>query len=948
MIITGSDLATLPETLHGELLAGIDALPADAFERAAGRWGRDALLRTLAFSEFARKALVADAEALLAESEHSPSQLLQVFTAELEACAEYDRAMQALRRFRRRFMLRLLLDEVAGHGDTQATIVCLSALADACIRIACDVSRCRLEYRFGTLRNGRGEAIPLVVVGMGKLGGHELNFSSDVDLVFLYPEAGCSDGRRSADAQEYCLRWSQLVVALLDEVTADGFVFRVDTRLRPFGDSGPPVCSYASLESYLLKHARPWERYAYVKARVCNLDDHHPAAMMLMQELVNPFVYRAYLDYGLLESLRDVHERIHAEQRGLDHNVKLGRGGIREVEFIVQSLQLLRGGRQPELKTQSLLDALRSAAGSAELPGDTADRLLEAYLFLRRVENLLQARADQQTHSLPVAESARAGLAVAMACADWTTLAAELAAHRRVVQAEFERVARKKQDSSSPALQALWESDSDLQHWQAALDGMADSERIAGMLVEFHDHVDRQRLEQTALERLAEFVPTLIDIAAGSDHPAVVVGRCLPILRQVLRRSAYIALLNENRAVAERLCRLVESSGYVVEQVSAFPALLDVLFDPREWSEPPSRDSLAAELEEALADIIADDSEALTEALARFQRSSLFRIAVAEISGALPLMKTSDSLSWLAEAVLEAALSIARSDLQRRHGRPCFRDDEGRDREAGFAVIAYGKLGGLELSYGSDLDLVFLHNSRGSRQQTSGHKCIENSVYFSRLARRLTHILTTQTRSGALYEIDTRLRPSGRSGMLVTSLAAFERYQHEDAWTWEHQALLRARPVAGDPALCARFAEVREHVLVNYVRRETLRDEVSGMRRRMRAELDRSGDDAFDLKHGSGGIGDLEFIVQYLALSAAAEHPSAVRFSDNIRQLDALCEAGVIAADEARELQDVYRRYRAELHRQVLDGADRMLPADSFREERAFVSGVWQRLFPGE
>jgi len=909
-----------------------------------------ALIRTLAVGPFLRRTFAKQAPSLLAELSlpFDPDRALADFVAEMApADIDTDTVKRRLRRFRHAFLFRLIDDEVNGRHTTERTIIALSRLAETAVQIAMEHARRRLEPRFGTLRAATGDAIPLVVLGMGKLGGGELNFSSDIDLIFLYPEDGESDGRKSVSAQEYCIRWSQQLVAMLDETTSDGFVFRVDTRLRPFGDSGPPVTSFRALEEYLQKHGRAWERYAYVKARVVNDDLPVATRDELEDKLIAPFVYRRYLDFGLIESLRDMHARINAAKGGLSRDVKLGRGGIREIEFIVQSIQLLRGGQEPDCRERHLLAALAHLSGSRELSADEASSLSEAYVFLRKLENSIQAYDDRQTHALPDDDAARAALAFAMDAPDWPTVEQMLDCHRAAVKVVFRRVARHEaDDDADPAYSSLWQQRAAAQAWHDQLPAVAGRDALVTHIVEFREWVDRQHCDGEALDRLAGFMPTLIELAVVRPEPEIIVERVTALLRQVLRRSAYIALLNENRRAAERMCDLIGESRLLAERLAQHPGLLDEFLEAEALDRAPTKDELLAELDDTLSAIDPEDPEALTNALAAFRQAQTFRIAVADIGGSLPLMRVSDALTWLAEALLEKSLQIAMADTVRRHGRPTYREGE-RTVEAGFGVVAYGKLGGLELSYGSDLDLVFLHDSSADTAMTDGDKPVENAVFFARVVRRLTHLLTTRTVSGAMYEIDTRLRPSGRSGLLVTSLAAFERYQREDAWTWEHQALLRARPVAGSAAVGKRFDDIRQKTLSGFVRRDTLAAEVVRMRRRMRQELDRSGRDRFDLKHGAGGLGDIEFLVQYLVLKHAPKAPSLLTYPDNIRQLDALADSGVLPAEQCERLQDAYRAYRMTLHRLSLNALDRMVEPDAFQEERDYVTARWDDAFGG-
>ena len=920
---------------------GPDALPADY---------ADAVLRSVVASEFAAGVALKQWPRLhddLGDPRDS-AELTDAFVSGLlEARPPADAAKRELRQFRHRMMFRILCHELEGRADTESTLRSLSLLADRLIDAAMRLGRTYTAERYGDLIDRDGRPIPLITLGMGKLGGRELNFSSDIDLIFVFPREGESDGRRQLVAQEYCMRWSQQVVSLLDDNTVDGFVFRVDTRLRPFGDSGPPVTSFAALEAYLLQHARTWERYAYVKARIVGTRPPDEDARQLFDDLLRPFVYRGYLDFGLFEALRDMHRLIDAERRGLSNNIKLGRGGIREIEFIVQSLQLLRGGAQPELRTRRLRCALERLAGERDLSSEAAARLDEAYLFLRKLENLIQARHDRQTHDIPSADLDRAAVAFAMGYDRFDALAGVLDGHRDAVAREFRAVAHVDDTpESADDFRNLWRTDAGESAWADALRtmGIDDADAIASRLVAFRRYCERQQPDKEAQKRLATFLPRLVELALDATLPAVAVDRVLSILEQVTRRSAYIALLNENPSAAARLMTLCERSTFITGQLARYPVLLDELLGPRETLDAFSKDALAADLALRLDGIDASDTERVVEALARFQRVSVFRIAVADIGGGLPLMKASDSLTWLAEVVLDAALDVAWNDMQRRHGEPSFVED-GVEHRAGFGIVAYGKLGGLELSYGSDLDLVFLHDSRGKQQVTRGDREIENAVFFSRLVRRLVHILTTRTASGVLYEIDTRLRPSGRSGLLVTSLDAFERYQREDAWTWEHQALLRARAVAGSERVANQFDAIRQKTLQHYVRRDGLKADVVSMRHKMRRQLDLSDADHFDLKQGEGGIGDIEFIVQFLVLDRAEQHPSTIFYSDNIRQLDALADVGAVATDEAQLLQDIYRRYRRELHHRTLDGAGNRVPQSDFVDERRSVSTLWRSVF---
>ncbi len=950
---------------HNDIATIIDALPA-ALRAAAARWferlseahpdavipaaSATALVRVVAASEFAAQVILKDwqwfADNVSGFSLPPQQRLLDDLVRDVSGEAlDVLAAKQQLRRFRYRFMLHILWREVAGEASLDDTLHALSDLADRQLQAAGLVAHRVVAERFGVIRDAAGNEVTLVTLGMGKLGGRELNFSSDIDLIFLYPEGRDSDGRKSLSAQEYFTRVARQLIALLDEVTVDGFCFRIDTRLRPFGDSGPPVVSFAALESYLLQHGRDWERYAYVKARIVGMQPSDDVAAELTTNLIQPFVYRRYIDFGVFESLRDMHAMIAAEvrRRELANNVKLGPGGIREIEFIVQSLQLVRGGSDADLRSRELQPTLVKLVETRGIARETALELLQAYEFLRRLENFIQAIRDQQTHDLPGNVSDRARLCLAMQCWDWDALSSDLALHRDRVSSHFSEIARVgEQAEQVTPLVDLWDNQADSEQWRDYLrqQGLPDSTQLAAVLAQFAGQGTSRQVDTAARRRLRRFLPRLLRLVAEVRDPARTLQRTLGVVESVLRRSAYLALLNENQAALARFVELCSESAYIADQISRYPVLLDELLDTRAHSGVVSKDYLLHALQQREQRHRDADTEQLVALLTRYQRAEMFNIAVADFNGVLPIMKVSDALTWLAEVVLERCLQIAWAELVAKHGAPCC-EDNGETREVGFGVIGYGKLGGLELSYGSDLDLVFLHNSRGTRQQTNGARPLDNPLFFARFVRRLTHMLTTQTGSGELYEIDTRLRPDGRSGVLVSSTDAFEKYQEENAWTWEHQALLRARAVAGSVAVGTEFERIRGETLRDRVHRDSLRDDVISMRQRMRKELDRSAADVFDLKHGQGGVGDIEFLVQFLVLQHAREFAAVIEYSDNIRQLDALAACKLIPDDTALQLQDAYRAYRRRMHRLVLDEQATLVHESEFPDERAFVSSVW-------
>jgi glutamate-ammonia-ligase adenylyltransferase len=788
---------------------------------------------------------------------------------------------------------------------------------------------------------------------MGKLGGCELNFSSDVDLVLLFPEHGETDGPRPIANEEFFTRLGQGLIRLLETATHDGFTLRVDMRLRPFGDSGPLVASFASLEDYLPLHGRDWERYAYVKARPVTAVERYAE---IRGAALGPFVYRRYLDYGVFESLREMKSLIEreVERRELAGHIKLGPGGIREIEFIVQSFQLIRGGRERRLQTTSLLQALTVLDELQLMPGVAVAELHAAYLYLRRLENSLQILADDQVHQLPAAALSQERIALAMGAADWATLLAELGRHQACVSGHFKRFVFGAAGHDGTAVRIdLGRLSGDAAESAVLSEslgraGFEDPAQATQMLLELRASGLVRKLDEPGRQRLQALLPPLLaDIGAarlaGVEQLAVL-RRIVSILEATGKRSAYFALLRESQPARSRLIEVCRHGEFLVRQISSYPLLLDELVDERLLSELPDREALARELQAAMEQLHDEDPERQVEALCHFQRAAIFRIAVADLTGRLPVMRVSDRLTEIAELIIACAIELAWRQITALFGVPhC---GEGADRRpVSICAVGYGKLGGLELGYASDLDLVFLHDSRGEHQETAGPgaRPIDNQLFFVRLAQRLVHLLTMHSAAGRLYEVDVRLRPSGKGGLLVTQLNAFAEYQRREAWTWEHQALLHARAVAGAPALCAEFERTRIDVLRHAVRRESLREEVRSMRERMRRELSKGADGQVDLKQDAGGIADIEFLAQYWALKWARDYPPVAMFSDTIRQLESVASADLVPQATVDVLTAAYRAYRTRMHHLSLAGEAGLVSGSEFVAERAAVTEVWDQ-----
>jgi len=851
---------------------------------------------------------------------------------------------RVLRRFRREQMVRIIWRDIARLAPLAETLEDLSALADAVV-----VRALRRLYEWavvkqGVPRNPDGMPQQLLVLGMGKLGARELNLSSDIDLIFVYPEQGEVDGPRWLSNEQFFTRLCQQLIKALNRQTADGFVFRVDTRLRPFGEAGPLAISFAAMEHYYESQAREWERYAMIKARVVAGPEEAASQLMAM---LRPFVYRRYLDFGAFESIREMKRLISNELRrkGMADNIKLGPGGIREIEFIGQAFQLIRGGRDPALQLRPILPVLGLLRERNLLPGLVVLQLTEAYEFLRLVENRLQAWRDQQTHLLPADEAGRLRLARAMGFAEWAPFFRELEQHRQRVQAHFDTVFAAPQAESERQerpMRLVWERQLEAEPAKRALEqaGFADADEVMSRLEAFRGSHACRNMGAKGRERLEQLMPLLLEEVARAKKPGSTLERMLRLLEAIARRAAYLSLLVENPEALSQLVRLFSISPWIARLVTQFPLLLDEMLDPRRLYSPQQRDELEWELDTLLSMVEEDDLEQQMERLRQFVNSNKLRVAAADITGAIPLMVVSDYLTDIAETVIRRVLELAWEDLVRRYGRPA----GVAVGETGFSVIGYGKLGGIELGYGSDLDMVFLHSNEDRNAMTQGERQVANEVFYARLGQRMIHFFTARTPSGLLYETDMRLRPNGNSGLLVSSLQAFHRYQLKDAWTWEHQALLRARPVAGDPLVMERFAAIRREVLSQPRDAVALRTDVREMREKMRSGMDRSGQDGFDIKQGRGGIADIEFMVQYCVLRWSSDYPDLLDWTDNIRLLEGLGRHRLLPEAVVSALGNAYRALRAAYHRHALSDRPGLLGPEQLAAERQQVQALWQQL----
>lgn len=888
--------------------------------------------------------LVASGDMLV---DYTPLELMRRLAAQTAELSNEQDLMQVLRAFRRREYVRIAIRDLAGMSDLFITMRELSWLAEACVECALGVLSRLHKKQFGTPKNKKGQEQKLLVIGMGKLGAHELNFSSDIDLIYAYGEEGSTrGGRLKFDNSEYFTRLGQRLMFVLDHNTADGFVFRVDLRLRPFGDSGPLAMSLEMLEDYYQTHGREWERYAMVKARVLAGDRALGSEVMRM---LRPFVYRRYLDYGSFESLREMKQLIvrQVASKGMKDNIKLGAGGIREIEFIGQAFQLIRGGRDKALQARPICAVLDLLAAKELLPAYVVNELKTAYVFLRDCEHRLQMRNDEQTHTLPVDEQEREIIATAMGFADWQQFSEQLAQQRETVHNHFEQVFAAPQSDDAGEyndFESLWQGvqDDDLAGQQLQRAGFTRPDEALQRILQLRDSHACRALSSNGRKRMDRLMPLLIAAIAAMPNADETLGRILYLVEGIAQRTAYIALLVENPMALSQLVKLCAASPWISELLARHPLLLDELLDARTLYSPLSRQELQAELGDTLARIDGDDLEAQMDALRHFKQTQVLRVAAADVNADMPLMKVSDHLTDIAEVILEQVLALVWQYMLDRHGRPpCLLEGDACD--SGFAVIAYGKLGGIELGYGSDLDLVFLY-AGDDEGKTDGKRPLDLPVFYARLAQRMTHLFSTQTHAGILYEVDLRLRPDGAAGLLVSSVQAYADYQQKSAWTWEHQALVRARFVAGDPLLAGKFAAIRDATLARPRKPATLRAEVRDMRSKMRDELGSHKAGEFDLKQDAGGIADIEFLVQYGVLRWASEHPELLRWTDNIRIIAVLAACGCIDGADGQRLSDIYRGYRSEVHRLTLLGQPARIAGERYVHERDTVVRVWRTM----
>ncbi len=977
-----------------------------------------------------------------------------------------------LRVIRRTRMVVIAWRDLTGRADIEEVFVSLSNLAECIVDRTVQVVRETLKPMFGDAMAKDGTQMPLLILGMGKLGGGELNFSSDIDLLACYPyDDDTVGGQRAISHQEYFTKVMQRISNLLSEVTSDSFCYRIDLRLRPFGDAGPLVSSFDALSVYYETQGRTWERYALVKAKL--IGDYHKWGTFgdELIELLRPFVYRRYLDYGAIESLRKLKHMIESEvrRRNLGDNFKLGSGGIREVEFIAQVFELMRGGRIPELAERSLRKTLNNIAKLQLLPEATCNDLDNCYIYLRRLENINQMLADKQTQTLPVSEKDQMRLAIGLNKGSYQELLDELEQVRERVHKEFISVMRDsddEQEEHDAEDVELWESALTAEELEPVLEELlkkmrhedspadaadpaasahassaatatsssasasasatvsanattqaasrASASAVAGAkgdaaasaaaaggsvasasgstgsgthvastsarpsisrdpscpvklatstpyraggnsaaqkntyseayafaegIINLHHALNRLPVGPIGRDTLLRLMPKIIRaVAEYKDAPALF-KKVAILIEKVALRTTYLQLLVENDGTRQKVLALLDGNNFAGTLISEHPILLDELIAPRYFKEPPHTEEYIAWLNERLLRIEPDDLEEQMEELRLFKKVMVLRIAMSDQSQSLPLMKISDSLTWLAEAILREISVLAWRQTVEKYGTI-----EGRDeQDPGYAIIAYGKLGGLELGYKSDLDMVFIREV--TEANTNGSNSIPAVMFYQRFVQRFMHLCTTRMNRGTIYELDMRLRPDGDSGLLMSDLESYELYQKNRAWTWEHQALVRARAVAGSPRVIEGFNKVRDEVLRTPRDEVKLADDVYAMRMKMRNFLDQSNDKLFHLKQGHGGMVDIEFIAQYLTLREAPKHPDMVLWSDNVRIFDECARLGILSQEDTDHLKDAYLAIRECYHRLSLADLPRVIAIEDRPAACQWVAEIFDEIF---
>ena len=945
-----SSLLELGKARAQELLSCVDEAAVD------GRT-KDELAQVAAISDFVYEQLRRNPLWLCDIGEYLASDATAGSAARLKSCLEGatdDSDIRSrLRKFRNFYMVVLAWQDLTRRFDIGAITAMLSKLAENIIVETYHLSYQRTAAVYGApVGQASGKIQHMLLVAMGKLGGGELNFSSDIDLIFVYPEQGeTTGGRRSCDNQTFFTKVAQSLIAHLNQITADGQVYRVDMRLRPFGDDGQLVLNFAATENYYVRHGRSWERYAMVKARA--LGDYCLEEADEFYDMLRPFVYRRYFDFGAIDALRKMKSMIEAEvrRRGLVRNIKLGEGGIREAEFVVQVFQLMRGGREPELQKRNLIEAIGVLAAGEVISSSSAESLSSGYLFFRKLENVLQEIGDKQTQLLPDSQTDQDRCAAAMGFDGWDRLEQAIAGHSAAIHAEFRDVVcdqSQAQDSGDVIWTDIWRSGLTAEEVTPLVRDCAGERapEFAAMIVDLRKDILRRAAGPQGRETLNLLVPRILSLTASYEDLATLFPRIMNLIRSVSMRTTYLQLLYENHNVLDQVIYLCNASEQIADQLSAYPILMDeLIYTDSLYQITTDARKLRSEIRQYLLRIDDDDLEQKMEALRQFKQIQLLKISASDIVGRLPLMRVSDFLTELAEAILAEVVAIAWREQERKYGVPPYVEEHGG---YGLIAVAYGKLGGIELGYGSDLDLVFVHYTCEPEEMTTGAHPVSVRKFYVRLVQRIINLFSIRTSTGILYDIDLRLRPDGDSGLIVSTMHAFENYQMNEAWTWEHQALVRSRVVCGDGALGEQFRRIRRKVLSLERDRRKLAEDVTAMRAKMRQHLLKLRPGEFDLKQSAGGMVDIEFLAQYLVLAWASRYPEVLtRWSDNVRIFDSCVECAVVPPQAASALKQAYVNIRNEAHRCSLRGVRRVIEEETLQDDIGMVRQVWHEVFEG-
>lgn len=924
----------LPESLR----TGLDDLWGDLPDDLAAHLAADsnrqqAFFTACAYSDFIKSLVLSQPGmvlSLLKSGELDQNKSAQDYHASLsralDTVANESELHHVLRTVRQREMCRIAWRDLNKQQALQETMTQCAAFADAAITLSLGKLHSWLAEKEGEPLSKKGKPQSLVIIAVGKLGSQELNFSSDVDLIFTYPETN----------ENFFTVLARQLIRSLQLVTEDGFVFRVDMRLRPYGDSGPLVMSFSQFAGYYQEQGRDWERYALLKGRIISGSE---ANKIKLNGTLKPFIYRRYIDYGSIDALRQMKQLIAREVRikAMQNDIKRGPGGIREIEFIGQVFQLIRGGQDRRLQQRKILSVLRYLKESRTLEASIVDELQAAYVFLRDVEHRLQMVADKQTHALPNDESAQLRLAHAMGFADWESFDAALESHRQHVEHHFEQMLLTPEHEETQSgeylridCHALWMEKTEPKISYKILNsiGFEQAEDVYQKLTDFKHSYRCRKLNERAKERLDNLVPIVLALVGKSANPEVTLERMIHLLDAIIRRSVYMALLLENPKTLKWLIKLFDLSAWVADHIARYPSLLEELLSAKPMTQAVSAMELDNDLRQSLLSLSEEDLEGQMEAMRLFKQRQVLKVASSDLEKQLPLMKVSDHLTFTAETILRQVQELASKEVSFKSS-----DLEQPHFENQFAIIAYGKLGGIELSYSSDVDLVFLHNNPPG-----------NDEFTIRLAKRIIHMLSTRMSNGILYKVDTRLRPSGSAGLMVSGIDAFIDYQKNSAWTWEHQALVRARVISGPEDMKRQFNDCRKEILSARRDLDELKKQVFDMRQKMKNSHKQNQAGYFDVKQGDGGISDIEFLVQYSVLAWSADHPALLTWPDNIRILEAIAHEKLIDAEDVTLLIDAYQDYRAIIHNATLKGTSTLVSDENFILYRQLITRLWEEI----